>query len=250
MHAILLAMRFLTDSLLRDSTGVHRVPFRFDWIVLIILLALPVSAVPHGDKPHGSAAPENQPASAQQAPAPAIETDSASTGSADSPAPPASAANPGETAEVISMSIGTVLADLTLSDFPTLHPMVVHIPVTFIPVALLFSVFSLFYRRRELIWLTLGFASAGLLGGLVAAFPLHPHTAGLSAAAQLTLQKHDFFAYTTIWLALASVALAAAVFNHCRRHYGSLWWKTRLCAWRWRSGAISFRSLSSLRQRP
>ena len=184
-------------------------PFRFDSIVLIILLALPVSAVPHGEKPHGNADSKDQVPSTQQAPA--TGSDSTSTVSAGSATSSAPAAEPGEPADAAPLSFGDVVADLTLSDFPTLHPMAVHLPVTFIPVAFLFSVISLFSVRRQFIWLTLGFASVGLLGGLVAAFPLHPHTAGLSEAAQLTLQKHDFFAYTTIWLGLVSVALA--VFN-------------------------------------
>ncbi|UCH49786.1 MAG: hypothetical protein JSU95_08520 [Betaproteobacteria bacterium] len=64
--------------------------------------------------------------------------------------------------------------------------------------------------HRMFIWLTLAFAGVGLLSGIVAAFPLHPHTAGLSEAARVTLQKHDFFAYGTLWLTFAG-ALAALI---------------------------------------
>jgi len=120
-------------------------------------------------------------------------------------APPAS----GESAHAgASFAIDSIVRDLTLSGFPTLHPLVVHVPVTFIPVAFVFALISLFTVRRALIWLTFGFALGGLCGGLLAAFPLHPHATGLSTAAKITLQKHDFFAYGTLWLGLLAVLLA------------------------------------------
>lgn len=182
---------------------------RIDWIAFIILLALPVSAELHGDKPHGSADQKDQSALTQQIRAQVPDNDSPAADPALSSAPSAFAAKPSEGAKTAPLSLRDVVADLTLSDFPTLHPMVVHVPVTFIPAALLFSLFSLFSVRRQFIWLTLGFAGAGLLGGLVAAFPLHPHAVGLSETAKLTLQKHDLFAYSTLWLVLTSVALAS-----------------------------------------
>ena len=183
-------------------------PLRIEWFLFLFLLALPGSALPHGDKLHGGLNAKQQAASPQQPSAPASGNDSSSTDPVGSPDVSQSAARAGDDAEVAPLSLRDVVADLTLKDFPTLHPMVVHVPVTFIPLALLFSIISLFSARRQFIWLTLGFASAGLLGGLVAAFPLHPHATGLSAAARLTLHKHDLFAYATLWLALVSVMLA------------------------------------------
>ena len=103
------------------------------------------------------------------------------------------------------ITVGGTMKDLTWSDFPTLHPMIVHIPVTFIPLAFLFAVVSLFVPQRVFIWLALGFAAGGLAGGFLAAFPMHPHTTGLSEAAKFTLEKHDFFAYATLWLTLVAV---------------------------------------------
>lgn len=111
-------------------------------------------------------------------------------------------AEPQQQRPQLPLSIETVIRDLNFADFPTLHPMAVHVPVSFIPLALLFALFGVFSARRVFTGLAFGFALGGLAGGLVAAFPLHPHTTGLSTAARETLHKHDLFAYATLWLAL------------------------------------------------
>lgn len=108
------------------------------------------------------------------------------------------------------LSIETVIRDLNFADFPTLHPMAVHVPVTFIPLALLFALLAVFSARRSFTGLAFGFTLGGVAGGVVAAFPLHPHTTGLSAAARETLHKHDFFAYATLWLGLLAALVGLA----------------------------------------
>jgi hypothetical protein len=57
--------------------------------------------------------------------------------------------------------------------------------------------------------LAVAFASAGVLGGYIAAFPMHPHTKGLSEAAAKVLQQHDFFAYSTLSITAISVLIGA-----------------------------------------
>ena len=103
--------------------------------------------------------------------------------------------------------LGQAIEDFTLEDFPTLHPMVVHVPVVMIPLAFLFGLISIFVANRYVVALALLFAVAGLLGGYVAAFPMHPHTRGLSEAAIRTLQQHDFFAYSTLGITASSVVV-------------------------------------------
>lgn len=125
---------------------------------------------------------------------------------------------PPSAAPTAGLSLETLRRDLNFTDFPTLHPMAVHVPVTFIPLALLFALLSLFSQRRVFTRLAFGFTLGGLVGGWVAAFPLHPHTTGLSPAARETLAKHDLFAYGTLWLAL----LAALVGLVCLWRPGSL----------------------------
>ena len=106
--------------------------------------------------------------------------------------------------------LGKAIEDFSLDDFPTLHPMVVHVPVIMIPVAFLFGLISIFLLNRYFVVLATAFAAAGLLGGYIAAFPMHPHTRGLSEAAARTLQQHDFFAYSTLGVTAFAVIVGAS----------------------------------------
>jgi uncharacterized membrane protein len=105
--------------------------------------------------------------------------------------------------------LGEAIEDFTFDDFPTLHPMVVHVPVILIPVALLFGLMGIFFTHRHFVALAVAFALTGVLGGVVAAFPMHPHTRGLPEAALVTLQQHDFFAYSTLGITAFSVVVGA-----------------------------------------
>lgn len=107
------------------------------------------------------------------------------------------------------ITFGEVIDDLTWTEFPTLHPMIVHFPVTLIPLAFVFAIVGVFAMGRTYIWLAFAFSLLGLASGWAAAFPAHPHTTGLSAAASLTLEKHDFFAYTSLWITTLAVLMAA-----------------------------------------
>lgn len=178
-------------------------------LVVCGLLALPSPTVAHGAESHAE-----DPAQAAK-PAPSsgesranIEASKPETYGATSRESPAHATlqKPMDTRQLLSMD--TLIRDLSFSAFPTLHPMVVHVPVILIPLAFVFSLISLFSVRRSSIWLVFGLALGGLAGGLVAAFPLHPHTTGLPTAAKTTLMKHDFFAYGTLWLTLIAVVVA------------------------------------------
>ncbi len=100
------------------------------------------------------------------------------------------------------------LKDFSFSEFKTLHPMIVHIPVTLIPIAFLIFLIGLFSRKKEYTIIGTGLIIIGAIGAYLAAYPTHPHTANLPAEALITLKKHDLFAYTTLTLSIISAVLA------------------------------------------
>ncbi len=198
-------------------------------LVLCCAFALPSIALAHGTESHGDEPAEvSKPAPTQEAPPGEEPAHAAESGETNvGPAAESDVSRqhgeahgaPDEEATTGSrLSVDAVLRDLNFADFPTLHPMAVHVPVTFIPLALLFALLSLFTSRRTMVGLAFGFTLGGLAGGWVAAFPLHPHATGLSPLALETLRKHDFFAYGTLWL----VVLAAVVGLICLWKPGTL----------------------------
>jgi len=176
-----------------------------------------VSAEPRGTDAQSS---DEKPAHAESPAAAPATPDDARPSATISEKSQRSAATGGRADIGSFLSIETLVRDLSLAEFPTLHPLVVHVPVTFIPLAFVFALVGVFVVHRAVIGLALAFALGGLAGGWVAAFPTHPHTSRLSAAATATLQKHDFFAYGTLWLALAAVFVALVC----------LWKPTRLAS--------------------
>lgn len=157
---------------------------------LFLLVFIPVMGYSHGDISHN-----------KEKPASSAVVDSNTKAETKKETTEALTSNP-----VVDSPIS--LSDFSFADFPTLHPLIVHIPVTLIPMALLILGISFFTRGSQLIYISAGLTFTGLIGGLVAAFPLHPHTTSLPEAAYHTLKKHDLFAYSTLGLtALALILL-------------------------------------------
>ena len=87
-----------------------------------------------------------------------------------------------------------------MADFSSLHPLVVHFPIVLLLLAGLTQIASFFLWKKQLDWATLLLLLGGFLGAYVASTFVHPHTTGLTDAASAVLEKHDQFAYLTIWL--------------------------------------------------
>ena len=98
----------------------------------------------------------------------------------------------------------------SFSDFANLHPIVVHLPVVLLPLALLSQLASLFIWQRPLQWVTLVALVGGVAGAVLAVTLTHPHTEGLSTAAQEVLTYHDTYASWTLWLGVAALVSSAA----------------------------------------
>jgi len=169
-------------------------------------LALPTMVWAHGGEKHEEKPGQTPPVAVE---APPSDRGAQMESQAPVPAGPPAARPVTEQPQApkARLSAETLMRDLNFADFPTLHPLAVHVPVTFLPLALLFALSGLFSLRRIYTGLAFGFTLGGLAGGFVAAFPLHPHTTGLAPAARETLEKHDLFAYGTLWLALFAALL-------------------------------------------
>ena len=92
------------------------------------------------------------------------------------------------------------IIEATMDDFSNLHPLVVHFPIVLLLLAVLTQFASFFLWKKQMNWVTLLLLLGGFLGAYVASTFVHPHTTGLTDAATAVLEKHDQFAYLTIWL--------------------------------------------------
>lgn len=90
-----------------------------------------------------------------------------------------------------------------LADYPTYHPVVVHVPIVLLILAALLQLVLLAKPSASLNWLTFLIALTGTAGAYVAGSLVHPHTGELSAAAQNALESHETYADYTLWLGLA-----------------------------------------------
>jgi uncharacterized membrane protein len=94
-----------------------------------------------------------------------------------------------------------------ITEFPTLHPLVVHFPIMLIILAAAFQIVSLLVFRREMGWSVVFLALLGAIGAYLASNVFHPHTTGLTDNAQRLLVEHELFAAYSFWLAAAGFVL-------------------------------------------
>lgn len=102
---------------------------------------------------------------------------------------------------------GNLPADL--SEFPSLHPIIVHFAIVLIFVAAIMQIFNIFLLRKETGWMIAFFLLSGLLAAIIASGRLHPDTTGLSSHAKMVLEKHDQWAEWTILSSSVALALQA-----------------------------------------
>ena len=82
--------------------------------------------------------------------------------------------------------------------FTTLHPLIVHIPVTLIPFSLFLFIFSIVLKKHDFKIITNITLVLGLFGAILATFLIHPHDLVLSDKTEEILDMHDYFAYLTL----------------------------------------------------
>ena len=98
----------------------------------------------------------------------------------------------------------------SLSELPNLHPLVVHIPIVLLIVALLTQVASFFVWKRQLDWMTFLLLAGGVVGAFLSGEVFHPHTTGLTDAARQVMDHHDRWADYTIWSSALALLLKGA----------------------------------------
>jgi len=115
----------------------------------------------------------------------------------------------GEKSDSLNQEAGQFMASMPapLEVYPTFHPMVVHIPIVLLLLAALLQLIVFFRPSEPLNWLTLLVALGGSVGAYIAGTYVHPHTDGLSDAAQMVLETHETYADYTIWLGFAGTIL-------------------------------------------
>ena len=88
--------------------------------------------------------------------------------------------------------------------FTTLHPLIVHLPVTLIPFSLLLFIFSVILEKYDFKIVTNITLVLGLFGAILATFLVHPHDLVLSDKTEEILNMHDYFVYLTLIFTILS----------------------------------------------
>jgi uncharacterized membrane protein len=96
--------------------------------------------------------------------------------------------------------------------FPNLHMLVVHFPVVLLIMALLFQILSFFIHKEGMDITTLIILGLGWLGAILATYVFHPHVADLPEQTQKVFEAHEFYAFWTVGLSSAALALKAITF--------------------------------------
>ncbi len=94
-------------------------------------------------------------------------------------------------------------------DFPTFHPLIVHLPVVLIPLSPLLLTLGILLRNQSLTWVGIACLGLGWLGGLLSGEVFHPHVDAMTLLAQETLEAHEYWAKWTVGLSAAGALLGA-----------------------------------------
>lgn len=94
-----------------------------------------------------------------------------------------------------------------LSDFPTLHPLIVHFAIVLILVAAGLQLLNFYLMKKEIAWIIAAILLGGVLAAWAAGKNFHPHTHGISEHAKLVLAQHDKWADWTINAGIVAVIL-------------------------------------------
>lgn len=86
------------------------------------------------------------------------------------------------------------------SDFPNLHPLVVHVPIVLILLGAALQAVLVFKDWQQVRWGTLLVLAGGFAGALAASTVFHAEPAGLGRRAAAVFAAHEKYASYTLWL--------------------------------------------------
>lgn len=110
------------------------------------------------------------------------------------------------------------------SDFPNLHPLVVHLPIVLLLVSAALQALRVYRDWPPVRWITMGVMAGGFLGALAASTVFHAMPMGLAPRAAAVFEAHEKFAGYTLWLSGITLLLAGigTYFKIERRAYEAL----------------------------
>jgi uncharacterized membrane protein len=94
------------------------------------------------------------------------------------------------------------------SDFPNLHPLVVHLPIVLLMLSAGLQALNVYKDWPPVKWITMGVMAGGFLGALAASTVFHAMPLGLSPRAAAVFAAHEKFASYTLWLSGITLMLA------------------------------------------
>jgi uncharacterized membrane protein len=94
------------------------------------------------------------------------------------------------------------------SDFPNLHPLVVHLPIVLLLLSAALQALCVYKDWPPVKWITMGVMAGGFLGALAASTVFHAMPMGLAPRAAAVYEAHEKFAGYTLWLSGITLLLA------------------------------------------
>lgn len=86
------------------------------------------------------------------------------------------------------------------NEFPNLHPLVVHFPIVLILLSVVLQAVLLFKDYSQIKWGTLFIMGAAFVGAVLASYVFHAHTGQLNTSAASIYERHENYAFYTVWL--------------------------------------------------
>ncbi|WP_167291272.1 DUF2231 domain-containing protein [Hymenobacter busanensis] len=94
------------------------------------------------------------------------------------------------------------------SDFPNLHPLVVHLPIVLLLLSAALQGLRVYRDWPPVKWITIGVMAGGFLGALAASTVFHAMPLGLAPPAAAVFEAHEKYAGYTMWLSGITLLLA------------------------------------------